>query len=313
MIISVITPTLNSETTLGEALESVHSQWEEGVEHLIIDAASKDGTVDVASRFPAVQITSEPDLGIYDGMNKGAFRSKGEWLLFVQSDDWLPHGALRSYLNAIQAYPEAHIICGWAEAIQKVTDQWIPVWKVVEKEKRELTVKNITLGEPMINARLIRREIFLKIGGFSLDYSLASDRDFLLRATNENLLQVVIEAPTYRYRWHAGSSTMNEGNTLSQRLLSENLMIADHHFKEVSLKGKKYLRCWRTLLHVQGAMNALECWKLKNFFKHMVSGVSSDPLWLASLLGEIIRSVPGFIARGCRSRTQAQNVLSNNR
>jgi glycosyltransferase involved in cell wall biosynthesis len=302
-LITIITPTFNAGATLAETLRSVQGQLDERTEHLLVDASSSDGTLEIARKADWLKVSSDPDRGIYDGMNKGAASASGEWLLFLQADDWLPEGTLEAYRSAITDYPDAEVICGSAEALKEVNGTWQPVWSVNAWESKELTFENVALGEPMINARLIRRETFMRLGGFSLDYSLASDRDFLLRAAKERLSQADVRAVTYRYRWHAGSSTMTEGNALTDRLLDENIRIAEHHLKRLSEAEKEPLRRWHTRLCVQGAMNALESGKPGILWEHMAAGVSRDPLWPAVFFREICRSLPGFVGRGFRSRS----------
>ncbi len=306
--ISIITPTLNAAALLGETLESLSSQNLKEVEHLLIDALSVDETLMVARKFPHLTIVSENDRGIYDGMNKGARLASGEWLLFLQADDWLPEGALDAWREAIYKNPSADILCGSAEAVRRNEGQWSRVWSVTDSASKKLTVENIALGEPMINARLIRRELFLRLGGFSLEYSLASDRDFLLRAAEAGIIQQEIDALTYRYRWHAGSSTMTEGNPLTAKLTRENLAIAKNHLKQTQGRAKaeerKVLRCWHTRLTVQAAMNALEACELRKLFEAAVDGSGENPVWLFWFVREIFVSLPGFFLRGGKTRSQ---------
>jgi glycosyltransferase involved in cell wall biosynthesis len=302
-LISIITPTFNAGGTLAETLRSVEGQIDSLTEHLLVDACSSDSTLGIARRSSWLKLTSEPDRGIYDGMNKGAFLASGEWLLFLQADDWLPDGTLEAYRNAITNYPDAEMICGSAEAIKQVNRKWETVWSVNSREVKELTVENVALLEPMINARLIRRETFIRLGGFSMDYSLASDRDFLLRAAKEGIFHAEVSAMTYRYRWHAGSSTMTEGNALTDRLLEENLAIARKHLRVAKGDDRDTLILWHTRLTLQGAMNALEKGghRLGGF---MASGISHNLLWPAVFLREILKAAPGFLARGGRTRSQ---------
>ncbi len=302
-IISIVTPCLNASSTIAEALESAIFQKTEGVEHLVIDGLSSDGTPGIVGQYDGIRMISEADKGIYDAMNKGVSRASGEWILFLQADDWLPKGAIRAYFEAIKNNPSAKILCGGATAVKQVGEAWVPVWSVTDSQEKQLSVKNIALGEPMINARLIRRDAFLELGGFSPEYALASDRDFLLKAAEAGFEQREIDGMTYRYRWHAGSSTMTEGNALSDRLLGENIRIAEHHLKLSSENGNEPLRRWHTGLRVQGAMNGIESGKVRVLWEHMEAGVSRDPFWPAALFREICRSLPGFMCRGFRSRS----------
>jgi glycosyltransferase involved in cell wall biosynthesis len=307
-LISIITPSFNAAGTISETLESVVAQLTGDVEHLLIDACSNDGTLEVTGKFPHLKITSEVDRGIYDGMNKGAARATGEWLLFLQADDWLPSGTLDAYHQAIEEYPIADVICGSAEAVKESEGQWVNIWSVTDADAKKLTAENIALGEPMINARLFRKSAFEKLGGFSLEYSLASDRDFLLRAAETEVIQQQLDAITYRYRWHSGSSTMTEGNALTTRLSQENLVIAKTHLPKATGRSRRALRQWHDRLTVQAAMNALEECRLAEMLKCFKEGTSENPGWMACFAGEILCSLPGFLSRGGKTKSQILKV-----
>ena len=85
---SVITITYNAEKVLQRTLDSVRNQSYEGVEHLIVDGASKDQTLSLTEQYKQqsdasdnghkVIIQSEPDHGIYDAMNKGLTQASGD-------------------------------------------------------------------------------------------------------------------------------------------------------------------------------------------------------------------------------------------
>lgn len=95
MRISVITIAYNSENCIGRTIESVLAQSYTDVEYLIIDGASKDGTVEVAESYRAAleekgityRVYSEPDGGIYDAMNKGIRLATGDVIGILNSDD----------------------------------------------------------------------------------------------------------------------------------------------------------------------------------------------------------------------------------
>ena len=303
-IISIITPSLRAAGTIGETLDSVLPQLSGDVEHLLIDACSTDGTLEIAGKYPHLSIRSERDRGIYDGMNKGAALAAGEWLLFLQADDWLPAGTLDAYRKAIKEYPMAEVICGSAEAVKESSGRCSAVWSVADRDQKKLTSENIALGEPMINARLFRKSSFEKLGGFSLEYSLASDRDFLLRAAETGVVQQQVDAMTYCYRWHAGSSTMTEGNALTAKLSQENLAIAKTHLPRASSTSRIALRRWHDRLTIQAAMNALENFQWRDLVKAYREGTAQNRGWILCFSGEIICSLPGFISRGGKSRTR---------
>lgn len=89
MIISIITVCYNSENTINETVESIYNQSYKNFEYIVIDGSSKDKTIEIIQsyRFNNLKIISEPDLGIYDAMNKGFSMASGDIICFLNSDD----------------------------------------------------------------------------------------------------------------------------------------------------------------------------------------------------------------------------------
>jgi len=104
--ISVVTPSLNSEKTIRETIESVRGQDYLNHEHIIIDGGSTDGTLDVLREYPDLIWTSEKDEGHYHAMNKGLERATGQIVNILNADDCYRPGALGAVANAFQAHPD---------------------------------------------------------------------------------------------------------------------------------------------------------------------------------------------------------------
>lgn len=98
--ITYITITYNAEAVLKRTLDSVLCQDYPKISHFIIDGASTDGTMAIiddyvrrsneADNGHRVQVTSEPDKGIYDAMNKGLRSIDGSYVCFLNAGDFLP-------------------------------------------------------------------------------------------------------------------------------------------------------------------------------------------------------------------------------
>ena len=105
MKLSVITINLNDAEGLQKTLRSV---WERqsftDFEHIVIDGASTDGSVEVIKKYAdkLAYWVSEPDKGIYSAMNKGIVRARGEYLLFINSGDWLADDVLAKVLRSFR-------------------------------------------------------------------------------------------------------------------------------------------------------------------------------------------------------------------
>jgi glycosyltransferase involved in cell wall biosynthesis len=90
MRISIITVCYNSVNTIADALKSIQMQTYDKVEHIIIDGASCDGTLDIIKSFGAniSKLVSEADGGIYNAMNKGFSYATGDVIGYLNSDDY---------------------------------------------------------------------------------------------------------------------------------------------------------------------------------------------------------------------------------
>jgi len=89
MKISIITVCFNSAKTISDTINSVASQDYPAIEHIIVDGASTDDTVDILEKAPSVaHFVSEPDKGIYDAMNKGIAMATGDVVGILNADDF---------------------------------------------------------------------------------------------------------------------------------------------------------------------------------------------------------------------------------
>jgi len=112
MKFSVITPSLNQGRFIRDCIESVHAQVEAEVEHIVVDACSTDETVAILQSYPHVRWTSEPDRGQTDAINKGFRQASGDWLMWLNADDYLLPRAFAAVTQFAQAHPKADVIYG---------------------------------------------------------------------------------------------------------------------------------------------------------------------------------------------------------
>lgn len=101
-LVSIITVVFNGEKFLEQTIKSVINQTYKDIEYIIIDGGSTDGTLDIIKEYEEhiSYWVSEPDKGLYDAMNKGIKRAKGELIGMINSDDWYELDAVEIMANA---------------------------------------------------------------------------------------------------------------------------------------------------------------------------------------------------------------------
>ena len=114
--LTVITPVFNGINYIEACLQNVIRQNAEGIEHLIMDAKSTDGTVELIqqyiTQYPHIRLISEKDKGQSDAMNKGIAAARGKIIGFLNVDDYYEPGTLNRVLHIFKTLPEPSFIVG---------------------------------------------------------------------------------------------------------------------------------------------------------------------------------------------------------
>lgn len=170
-MISIIIPTCNSAKTIKRCLDSIIAQTCKDFEVLVMDGLSKDDTLSLVQSYndSRIHIYSEPDKGIYDAMNKGILKSKGEWLYFLGSDDYLYKSDVLEKIE--QNLSKRHeIVYGEVEAPQ-LQSEYKGAWNIEQLEYNRCH-----------QAIFYQRSIFEEYGMYDLSYKLYADYIYNLNA-----------------------------------------------------------------------------------------------------------------------------------
>lgn len=216
MKISIITATYNSAKTIADCIISVNNQTYNEIEHLIIDGASGDNTVEIIKSIPnrVTQIVSEPDQGIYDAMNKGIRLATGDIVGILNSDDFYASDTIISNIVEIFNTSGCDSLYGnldfvTPEKINKVLRHW----------KSSLYIKgSFTKGwHPPHPTFFVRREIYEKFGLFNTSLYISADFELMLRFLEKNCISTHFLDSTIVKMRYGGASTRSlkaiwEGN-----------------------------------------------------------------------------------------------------
>src|SRR4030042_3460767 len=126
-LVSIITPTLNSERFIGDNIKSILNQTNTNIEHIIIDGGSTDNTLAfVKSSDPKAIVISEPDKGISDAFNKGLKIAKGDIIAILNSDDYYAHNQIvQQIVEIFSSKDHIKMIYGKVKCIKQETGKTI--------------------------------------------------------------------------------------------------------------------------------------------------------------------------------------------
>lgn len=206
-MVSVIMPVYNGAAFIKEAIESVFAQ-EVPLELIIIDDGSSDGTDQVVAAYcdreNVYYLKNEKNMGAAGSRNRGMRMAKGQYIAFLDADDWWEKGKLSAQLKALEKTGD--VLCSTGRELMKPdgtsTGKYIPV-------KERLTYQEL-LKHNSINCSsvMIEREVALE---FPMDHD-DSHEDYLmwLRVLKKYGTAVGIDRPYLKYRLSEGGKSRNK-------------------------------------------------------------------------------------------------------
>lgn len=212
---SIITVTYNAESTVESTLNSVAEQTCDDYEHLIIDGASTDRTLEIVEAAKGKarrKVISEPDGGLYDAMNKGISHASGRFLIFLNSGDRF-HSAdtLKIIKEAIENNPDADIIYGQTDLVDSEG-------RFIAKRHLDapstLTLKDFSRGMVVCHqAFVVNKEI---APFFSLKYRFSADYEWCILCLQHSRKNVYTGCVLIDYLVE-GLSTKHRSKSLRER------------------------------------------------------------------------------------------------
>jgi len=168
---SIVTVVYNGEKHLEETIQSIIRQNYTHIEYIIIDGGSTDNTLDIIKKHDhhIAYWVSEPDHGIYDAMNKGLARATGDYVAFMNADDWYEAGTFKAVATALQQSD-----CDFLTANIRIHNETLQT-EVIRKSTFETFGKNIHHQTCFIRTALHKQY------PYNTKYRVAADRDLIVR------------------------------------------------------------------------------------------------------------------------------------
>jgi glycosyltransferase involved in cell wall biosynthesis len=244
--ISVVTPTYNSERTLADTLESVASQMDGSIEHIVMDGGSTDGTLEILRKFPHVQWFSERDEGHYHAMHKGVLASRARFFNVLNSDDCFRPGALKVVKGALQRRPDWDGLFG---DVVFVDNSGREIYRR-EEACFDYNVLRFALGYVIHPTFFLSKELYLQVGGF--DYRRlknCADYELVLKAgkAGARIGHVPDLLINYRFHDHGQSADLR----IQRNMARESAALMREHGKLPGLAGVAQAACFKAKRQAQ--------------------------------------------------------------
>jgi glycosyltransferase involved in cell wall biosynthesis len=176
--ITIVTASYNAAATIEHCLQCVAAQ-SFPAEHIVIDGASKDGTVQIVkSKFPKVRLVSEPDQGIYDAMNKGIELARGDIVGLLNADDFYINDRVLELV--VRTFEEKRVDSVFADLVIVKPDNLHKVVRYYRGDGIHPGLMAFGMMPPHPTF-FVRKEMYTMFGRFKVNYQIAADFELLLR------------------------------------------------------------------------------------------------------------------------------------
>ncbi len=242
---TIVTITYNAAAVIDRTLESVFRQTYEGVEHLIIDGASTDDTLqrveaykqrsDASDGGHKVIIQSEPDHGIYDAMNKGLTQASGDYIVYMNAGDFFPESdtleqiAHRCRLNELPSDELPAVLYGNTNIVD-AEGRYLHPRRL--QPPAQLTWRSFRHGMLVCHQAFYARTDLAKNLQYDIQYKYSADVDWCIRVMREGERAAL---PLYNINMVVANYTEEGATTRHHReSLMERFHIMRRHYGLVS-------------------------------------------------------------------------------
>jgi glycosyltransferase involved in cell wall biosynthesis len=249
--VSVIIPSYNSARFVAQAVDSVLAQTYPDFEVIVVDDGSTDDTQVVLAAYSGrIRYIRQENRGLAGARNTGFLASRGDYLLFLDSDDLIHPDKLALHVSLMEAEPASGLVYS---AWQQINADGTQVLGEVRPNRQGQLLKELLRRHFFFfaSAAVLRRECLERVGLFDESLQWSEDADMWLRLARAGYAFGYIDLPLVQYRIHEDSMTANTSPEQVQAwLASLDKFFADPDLPDEirALEGEAY-----SILHYETA------------------------------------------------------------
>jgi glycosyltransferase involved in cell wall biosynthesis len=244
--LTIITPSLNQAQFLERAIRSVLDQQYDNLEYMVVDGGSTDGSAAIIERYSdkLAWWVSESDRGQTHALNKGLARATGDYIAYINSDDYYLPGAFEIAVSALERTQAPWVAgaCRYVDIDGRLIWTWIP--GLPEGRRHRWVLRSWGVPQP---STFWTRKLVEKFGPFREDMHYAFDTEYCLRLAYGGVFPELVDAEFATRVIHPGAKSWND-----RPFASERRRLVELYAKALTPRERAALLAIRTSWHARG-------------------------------------------------------------
>ena len=263
-LVSILVPAYNAERWIRQSLDSALEQTYPATEIIVVDDGSTDSTAEVIRRYEGrVRLVAGKHAGGNAARNQLAGLARGEWLQFLDADDYLLPDKIADQMRLVSQNPDVDVVYCPVLLLDELkgTQHILPI-----EPGDDFTLHFIRWGHLNTNAFLFRREALMEVGSWNPEQAACQEHELLYRLVCADKKFALVNHPGAVYRFHSAPSVSRKDPLRTLRLKLELLDKMESYLersRRMTSQHRKELFAGR----LEGARSA---WKI-------------DPVWARTL------------------------------